>query len=206
MPCRRSLPGLGLSLAISVTANGPEQFADQDDVMVDDDPQRMHRHRFLIGGVHRLRRRSYAVEGHEKSLGAAQEQVSPFAPRKDVLSRSERRLFQQVILAQRLRNVPTGSTWCPRNGPWWNGSDRGVRTCAVTGGMECVSISHWQAGRFRVPPSPALVESHWTNERPASFEARRPRSTSCSWVSRALSCAASPIRPLSARGPGRSDR
>jgi CRISPR-associated protein Csb3 len=33
-------------------------------------------------------------------------------------------------------NVPTGSTWCPRNGPCWNGSYRGVRPCAVTGGME----------------------------------------------------------------------
>jgi hypothetical protein len=37
---------VGLSLAISVAAYGREQSADQDDVMVDDHPQRMHRHRF----------------------------------------------------------------------------------------------------------------------------------------------------------------
>ena len=43
---QRSLPGLGASLAISVAAYGPEQSADQDDVTVDDHPQRMHRHRF----------------------------------------------------------------------------------------------------------------------------------------------------------------
>src|SRR5215469_3430801 len=43
---QRSLPGLGASLAFSVAAYGPEQSADQDDVMVDDHPQRMRRHRF----------------------------------------------------------------------------------------------------------------------------------------------------------------
>jgi hypothetical protein len=36
----------GASLAISVAAYGPEQSVDHDDVMVDDHPQRMHRHRF----------------------------------------------------------------------------------------------------------------------------------------------------------------
>src|SRR6516165_4700140 len=45
-PHQRSLPGLGASLAISVAAYGPEQSADQDDVIVDDHPQRMHRHPF----------------------------------------------------------------------------------------------------------------------------------------------------------------
>jgi len=35
-----------------------------------------------------------------------------------------------------LRNVPTGSSWCLRNGPCWNGSYRGVRPCVVTGGLE----------------------------------------------------------------------
>jgi len=43
---QRSLPGLGVSLAISVAAFGPEQSPDQDDVMVDDHPQRMRRLRF----------------------------------------------------------------------------------------------------------------------------------------------------------------
>ncbi len=42
----------------------------------------------------------------------------------------------RATVAQELRNVPTGSTWCPRNGPCWNGSYRGVRPCAVTGGLE----------------------------------------------------------------------
>ena len=40
---QRSLPGLGVSLAISVAAYGPGQSADQDNVMVDDHPQRMRR-------------------------------------------------------------------------------------------------------------------------------------------------------------------
>jgi hypothetical protein len=40
---QRSLPELGVSLAISVAAFGPEQSADQADVMVDDHPQRMRR-------------------------------------------------------------------------------------------------------------------------------------------------------------------
>ena len=43
---QRSVPGLGASLAISVAAYGPKQSADQDHVMGDDHPQRMHRHRF----------------------------------------------------------------------------------------------------------------------------------------------------------------
>src|SRR6516162_7707120 len=43
---QRSLPGLGVSLAISVAAYGPEQRADQGNVIVDDCPQRMHRHPF----------------------------------------------------------------------------------------------------------------------------------------------------------------
>ena len=42
---QRSLPGLGVSLAISVAAYGPEQSADQDIVMVNDHPQRMRRRR-----------------------------------------------------------------------------------------------------------------------------------------------------------------
>jgi hypothetical protein len=36
----------GGRLHCAVTADGPEQSADQDDVMVDDHPQRMRRHRF----------------------------------------------------------------------------------------------------------------------------------------------------------------
>src|SRR5262245_54139335 len=43
---QRSLPGLGVSLAISLAAYGSEPSADQDNVMVNDHPQRMHRHRF----------------------------------------------------------------------------------------------------------------------------------------------------------------
>jgi hypothetical protein len=43
------------------------------------------------------------------------------------------------------------------------------------------------------------------NDRPASFELRRPPGVSCSWVSRALMYADSPIWPWSAWGPGRSD-
>jgi hypothetical protein len=39
-PCQ----DLGASLAISVAAYGSEQPANQDDVMVNDHPQRMHRH------------------------------------------------------------------------------------------------------------------------------------------------------------------
>ena len=42
---QRSLPGLGVSLAISVAAYGPGRSADQDNVMVNDHPQTMRRHR-----------------------------------------------------------------------------------------------------------------------------------------------------------------
>ena len=35
-----------------------------------------------------------------------------------------------------LRDVPTGSTWCPRNGPCWNNRPRRSTLCAVTGGLQ----------------------------------------------------------------------
>ena len=45
-------------------------------------------------------------------------------------------LSKAKVKRQHRNAVPTRSTWCPRNGPCWNGSYRGVRPCAVTGGLE----------------------------------------------------------------------